>query len=833
MTQIASLPVLTVALGVGRSDWRDPTGQTLIDISSYVRTHRTTTGKMHELDRYETGTLTMELDNRLGAFTPFDTTPKTYPIVGGGTTSAYSPSDLSEPMTYLQITATWSGTTYNVFQGYVSTWTLITPDEVNSDVMVQAEDSMKILSTTRVENPTLYPTTITDQMRSLVVRWQLVRCGDAKANIAGGLASYASNLWTIGNPSVLGDVNVGQPGAHVYDPSTAIDLSNGTQVGAGIIVWPDLNVTNTSPSDYYIEAWIKGAKTGDFLISNYRPNNYQITGIGVDSTGRIRLQRRTLTGGTPTDATLDAPHTGPDVTDGAWHLVGLQCLGGTISMFCDGAPVDSGYSDSTQRLRIPSVGAWINGTTTLPVGTFSTTATVGDIFIMRDYGLGIFDMTPYVHDRYRVGALMQTESYSVRVVGVTTSGGSATFDAAGFAEGQTVSISGVTPTGYNGSYVITSATASTFTVTNATTGSISVPGIASLASPKTTGYAALEVLEASGVIPAVPAPGLSSSSAVNYSIDVGTASIGVDTTSAINKTPAEVCLTASDTELGAFVWEHSNARFEFHDRFWWARNQVAGISATLSDQAGTVARYLGDVEIVKDDLDVWTKAGISDITSANYTVTSANVNKYGPRTITRSTYADGKITAEALGNTILYRHQQPSLRVSRVDLASVTGSTNMSTMLALGLGDIVLFERRDASALIYSEQLAVESISHDFNAEPGRWATTYVLSPFEIYGGPYLTFDGTAPNVLSGNFTLSSALVAGNTYTSISVNATESAIHSGARLTLSSGTHSQAVQLALYTPAAGSLSLTMSSFVANYSYPVGTALTGVSLPVGG
>ena len=824
MTQIASLPVLTVALGVGRSDWRDPTGQTLIDISAYVRTHRTTSGKMHELDRYETGTLTMELDNRLGAFTPFDTTPKTYPIVGGGTTSAYSPSDLSEPMTYVQITATWSGTTYNVFQGYVSTWTLVTPDEMNSDVMVQAEDSMKILSTTRVENPTLYP----DLISALSGVWSFVRCADKKANTAGGLVTSGAAY----SASVLGSVNTGLAGAHVYDPSTAIDLSNGTQSPAGNILWTDINPTNVTSSPYYIEAWIKGATTGDFLISNYRPNNYEITGIGVDSTGRIRLQRRTLTSSTPTDVTLIAPHLGPDVTDGAWHLVGLQCTGGVISIFCDGYPIGT-YTDSTQRVRTLSVGAWINGTTTLPVGTYGTTATIADVLVIGGYGTSVTDQTTLVMDRYRVGSLMQTIGYADQLSSVTTSGGSATFDGAGFNAGQTVNISGCTPTNYNGSYLVTSATASTFTVTNATTGALTVAGIASLASPKTTGYAALEVLEASGVIPAVPAPGLSSSSAVNYSIDVGTASIGADTTSAINKTPAEVCLTASDTELGAFVWEHSNARFEFHDRFWWARNQVAGISATLSDQAGTVARYLGDVEIVKDDLDLWTKAGISDITSANYTITSANVNQYGPRTITRSTYADGKITAEALGNTILYRHQQPSLRVSRVDLASVTGSTNMSTMLALGLGDIVLFERRDASALVYSEQLAVESISHDFSAEPGRWVTTYVLSPFEIYGGPYLTFDGTAPNVLSGNFTLSSALVAGNTYTSISVNATESAIHSGAFFTLSSGTQSQAVQLALYTPAAGSTSLTMSSFVANYSYPVGTALTGVSLPVGG
>lgn len=826
MTQIASLPGLTVALGVGRTDWRDPTGQTLIDISQYVRTHQTRTGKMHELDRFETGSLTMQLENRLGAFTPFDTATRTYAVVGGGTTSAYSPADLSQPMTYLQITASWSGTTYNIFQGYISAWTLITPDEVNSDVMVQAEDAMKILSTARIENDTLYPS-FTDTLSGV---WSFVRCGDTKTNVAGGLtvdgAAYA--------PSVLGSVNTGLPGAHVYDPSTAIDLTNGTQNAAGSIVFADINPTNLSTSDYYIEAWFKGAKTGDFLLSNYRPNNYQITGVGVDSTGRIRLQRRTLTGGTPTDATLNAPHVGPDVTDGNWHLVGLQCVSNTIMLFCDGYPVDGGYSDSTQRVRTLAVGAWINGTTTLPVGTLSTSATVADILVIGGYGTPVGDQATLVMDRARVGSLMATTRYAVQLSSVTTSGGSATFDGAGFVAGQTVAIAGCTPTGYNDSYVIDSATATTFTVTTATTGALTVAGTATLASPKTTGYAALETLEACGVIPAVPAPGLSSSASPAYAIDRGTASIGADPTSAINKTPAEICLTASDTEIGAFIWSHANARFEFHDRFWWARNLANGITATLSDQSGTVARYLGDIEIVRDDLDLWTKASISDITNVNYPLTASTASKYGPRTITRSTYADGKITAEAIGNTLLYRHKQPNLRVSRVELSSATGSTNMDAQMLLDLGDAVTFERRDASALVYSASLVVEAVSHDFTAEPGKWNTTYTLSPFEIYNAPYLTFDGTYPNVLGGNFTLASALTAGSSYAILTIDPAESGIHAGYYLTLQSGTHSQTVRISTsHTIASGATTLTMATFTANYSYPVGSTLTGVSLPIGG
>ena len=753
MAQIASLPVLTVALGVGRSDWRDPTGQTLIDISAYVRTHRTTSGKMHELDRYETGTLTMELDNRLGAFTPFDTTPKTYPIVGGGTTSAYSPSDLSKPMTYVQITATWSGTTYNVFQGYISTWTLITPDEINSDVMIQAEDASKILSTSRIQNLTLYRSTVSDSLASFGNPWQLVRLGDARLTAAGGLSSSDGYIFP-SDPSLLGSAKPKAAGAHVYDPSTAIDLTNGTQAATGSISWPDLNFANTASLEYYVEAWFKGPNTGDILLSNYRPNNNQITGIGVDSTGAIRLQRRTLTAtsGTYTDATLIAPHAGPDVTDGKWHLVGLQLHGNVITMFCDGQVIGS-YTDSTHRLRILSIGAWIVGSTDLPIGSYGTSATVADALILIGTStvLGVNDQTGYVLERYRIGSLMQTSVYSVNANMTSATGSVVTFQAGGFVAGQTVTVSGFTPTGYNGTYLVTSATSSGFTVSSTQTGAATVNGIVTLTSPKTSGYLVLESLQAGGIVPSntgnpyAPAPGLSSSlsTSINYSIDAGTTIIGTDTSSTINRTPAEVCLTSSDTELGAFFWSHSNKRFEFHDRFWAARNQEVGITATISDQTGAYARYLGDIEIVQDDLDLWTQVVVSDIVGGTWPLVSANVAKYGQRTITRSTYSDGQGTAKAIGYTILYRHQQPSIRVAKAELTSATGSTNMTTMLNVNLGDIVTFERRDTSSLVYSKPLVVESIAHDFTANPGEWRTTYVFSPFEIYGTPYLTLDVT------------------------------------------------------------------------------------------
>lgn len=744
MTQIASLPTLSVVIGVDSTSWTTDTGQTLVDITEHVKDFRTTEGKQHELDRFETGQLVMTLDNRLGWFTPFDTTAQTYNVAGGGTYST-SPANLAATMNFLRVQATWSGTTYTVFRGFVSGWQLVTPDEVNSEIVVTAEDPMKMLSTTRLLNDTLYPNLLATQSATFIGTPTLIltRCGDKRAHL-GPLATDAGGF----APSVLGNVNTQQAGPFVYDDTTAIDLSNGTQNPSGSISYPDMNPANNASTELYIEAWFKGAQTGDFLLSNYRPSNFQITGVGVDGDGHVRLQRRTLTAtnGVYTDATLSAPHSGPDVTDGDWHHVGLQWTANSWTVFVDGQAQVT-YADSTARLRTLSVGAWIGGSTTLPIGSYGTTATVANIAYAGLYTFSITDQTPYVHNRYRTGLLLQGNTYSAQATAVSGTGSVATITCGGFVTGQTVTLSGFSASALNGTFRITAHTDTTFsiasTVTSSTAGVVSLPY-------KTTGYRVLDTLQVAGVIPVTDSAGISAPALVKssgtgryWSIHPGTAFTGTEQGTAYNKSAAEVCLQASDTELGAFFWSHADRAFVFHDRFWWARNKDAGVIATLSDQPGTYARYLSDVEVIQDDLDLWTLTSVSTASGDSYTRTADTVTTYGPRTYTRTTDADSKITADAIADTILYRHKQPSLRVARVTLSSAAGSTNVVAMLNLNLGDAVGFERRDSATAAWSTTEVVEARQHEFRAEPGEWKTGFVLSPFEIYGSPYMTLDVT------------------------------------------------------------------------------------------
>ena len=79
---------------------------------------------------------------------------------------------------------------------------------------------------------------------------------------------------------------------------------------------------------------------------------------------------------------------------------------------------------------------------------------------------------------------------------------------------------------------------------------------------------------------------------------------------------------------------------------------------------------------------------------------------------------------------------------------------------------------------------------------------------------------------------LTTALTSGNNYTSLAVNALPGAVVSGELVTLASGTNTQVVT-ASATAAAGSTSISVNSFNANFSYPNGSGGTSVEYQICG
>jgi hypothetical protein len=102
------------------------------DITQYVRGGSTNRGAQRELERIEAGTASLVLDNRDGRFTPF--------YAAG----AYYPNIL--PMRQIRILATWSSTDYPVFQGFVESWPVVFPGEMDTEVTVSLVDGFTMLA---------------------------------------------------------------------------------------------------------------------------------------------------------------------------------------------------------------------------------------------------------------------------------------------------------------------------------------------------------------------------------------------------------------------------------------------------------------------------------------------------------------------------------------------------------------------------------------------------------------------------------------------------------------------------------------------------------------
>jgi hypothetical protein len=106
------------------------------DISAYVRGGDTDRGAQRELQQVQAGTGSLVLDNQDGRFTPFLSSSPYYPNI--------------LPMRRIRIQAVWNAVTYPVFQGFVESWPVSFPEDVDQVTTVQLVDGFKLLSLANV-----------------------------------------------------------------------------------------------------------------------------------------------------------------------------------------------------------------------------------------------------------------------------------------------------------------------------------------------------------------------------------------------------------------------------------------------------------------------------------------------------------------------------------------------------------------------------------------------------------------------------------------------------------------------------------------------------------
>jgi len=215
----------------------------------------------------------------------------------------------------------------------------------------------------------------------------------------------------------------------------------------------------------------------------------------------------------------------------------------------------------------------------------------------------------------------------------------------------------------------------------------------------------------------------------------------------------------TDTDIGGF-FQDGNGHFQFYNQNYygtWTWNSTTntgswslgtrGSTATaIWSDANTGVPYDGpSLQTMRDDVDLWTtvkvtpQAGIDQI----YENTSAEP-LYGYSTLVKSSTLHSTLnSALSTANFLGYLFRSPIPRVQNVELRAE--STNQSSGTPIGyyipnligttFGTVINFQRTPPNASgagVINNNYVVESVSHDFKADPGQWHTSFVLDPYPV-----------------------------------------------------------------------------------------------------
>jgi hypothetical protein len=227
-----------------------------------------------------------------------------------------------------------------------------------------------------------------------------------------------------------------------------------------------------------------------------------------------------------------------------------------------------------------------------------------------------------------------------------------------------------------------------------------------------------------------------------------------------NSSALDLILQICETDIGSF-FQKPDGTFNFYNQnfygTWnWPLNATSGTwtpSYTTptgdhiwtDDNSSTYAYYGPTLQVLRDDVDTWTTVKVTPQSGTQQIYENvANQPRWGYSTLTKSgtlhtTLNLALSTANFLGNLF----KSPLPRIGNVELRSETNNGgNMTALLNTKFGDVVTFKRTSPNASTsgtypsskgqISTNMVVESIGHDFQAEPGFWHTSFILDPYPI-----------------------------------------------------------------------------------------------------
>ena len=114
----------------------------IVDVSDVINSITTTRGRNAQADQFQTGSLSLRIVDQNGDFNPQNPASPYYTLLS--------------PMRKVQITATYSGVTYPVFQGYITSYTTTTPLTANDVVYttITAVDAFRLAQNAQIATVT-------------------------------------------------------------------------------------------------------------------------------------------------------------------------------------------------------------------------------------------------------------------------------------------------------------------------------------------------------------------------------------------------------------------------------------------------------------------------------------------------------------------------------------------------------------------------------------------------------------------------------------------------------------------------------------------------------
>jgi len=753
MGQIYALPTLKVEIAFSPTNLYT-TSQTWTNVTQYVRDFQTRSGRQHFLSRIESSTLAMTLDNRSGYFS--------------------SGSTILGTRMPIRVTAVWNPTgstptPYPIYYGIIDTVAEMITDVLNLDLSVQASDLTKYMSLREINSPQFWsgyckPPSMGGTATS-AIHWYdcnankqanvvaavatttavtyyyapgtaVVFAVSDKVTITGltpvttgaaynltnvTIASIGTGYFTV-TYSSAGGKSIGQAtatktfmtdligsatgeiidyasftnnGAMVYEVNSGIDLASGSNYNnqASIkIPYNGANITNVGGIDF----WMNGAGTAIstnimYLGSTSTPKYFAIY---VNPTGHIEMAGGGFAG--IHDYTVA---TGPVVNDGYWHHIGIVCNeAGYVNLYCDGV---------FYNLPTPILGPLqtYNSGTAFTIG-YQVAAYFDEIVINSNASLST--LAKEVQQRWKAGSLLQ--------LGFPTT---ANKIYSGDRIAEILCIAGFgTITG--GSSTVQS--------------SLSITG--------TQFY-----INDSGTPWSYGASGNGYTYAEPYYWD----------SPVTGSTALDLILQVCDTDIGSF-YQEPDGTFSYYNQLyygnwawtsstskgtWTLNNTYApapNAAHTWADTgvSGTVPYHGQSLQVLRDDTDLWTSVKVTP--QAGTTQVFENLAaepRWGYTTLGKSstlhtTLDDALSTATYLG----FLYQAPKPRIGYVELRAETANgAYIPSLIGSELGDIVNFQRNPSGASAggsINSNFIIESISHDFQADPGQWHTSFVLDPYPV-----------------------------------------------------------------------------------------------------